>query len=48
VDFRLGYAAAIVTVLGERHPESGLTPQPGDEDRATFLFWLNVVVECPH
>ena len=39
----IGETAAIVTVLGERHPESGLTPQPGNKDRATFLFWLSVM-----
>ncbi|WP_112320960.1 glutathione S-transferase family protein [Oceanibium sediminis] len=39
----LGETAAIVTLLGERHPQSGLTPQPGDPDRAAFLFWLSVM-----
>ena len=39
----IGETAAIVTALGERHPESSLTPLPGEEDRATFLFWLSVM-----
>jgi glutathione S-transferase len=39
----LGETAAIVTLLGERHPDAGVTPKPGDFDRADFLFWLNVM-----
>ncbi len=39
----IGETAAIVTVLGERFPEANLTPQPGDPDRAGFLFWLSVM-----
>ena len=29
-----------IVMLGEWHPESGLVPQPGETDRADFLFWL--------
>lgn len=36
----IGETAAITLVLGERHPESGLVPMPGDSDRPEFLFWL--------
>ena len=39
----IGETAAIVTWLGELYPESGVTPAPGAPDRATFLFWLNVM-----
>ena len=39
----IGETAAIVTVLGEQFPQSSLTPQPGDPDRADFLFWLSVM-----
>lgn len=30
-------------LLGEMFPDSKLTPLPGDEDRAAFIFWLNVM-----
>jgi glutathione S-transferase len=33
-------SAAIVLVIGERHPESPLVPMIGDADRPTFLYWL--------
>ena len=36
----LGETGAITVMLGEWHPESGLVPQPGEADRADFLFWL--------
>jgi glutathione S-transferase len=39
----VGETGAIVTFLGEAFPQSGITPQPGDADRAEFLFWLNVM-----
>ncbi len=39
----IGETAAIVTVLGEQLPEANLAPQPGDPDRAGFLFWLSVM-----
>jgi len=39
----IGETAAIVAILGEQNPESGLSPQPGEPDRAMFLFWLNVM-----
>ena len=39
----VGETAAIVVFLGEQFPEKRLTPLPGDSDRATFLFWLNVM-----
>ena len=39
----LGETSAIVTLLGECHPNSGVTPLPGDEDRGVFLFWLSVM-----
>lgn len=36
----IGESAAIVLILGERHPDGGLVPQPGDIDRPEFLRWL--------
>lgn len=39
----IGETAAIVTVLGETFADSGLTPRPGQPDRAAFLFWLSVM-----
>ena len=39
----IGETAAIVTVLGEQFQQASLTPQPGDPDRAGFLFWLSVM-----
>lgn len=39
----VGETAAIVTLLGEMHPASCLTPQPGDPDRGAFLYWLSVM-----
>ncbi|SLN11170.1 Glutathione S-transferase GST-6.0 [Roseovarius litorisediminis] len=39
----IGETAAIVTILGESHPEEPVAPQPGEPDRAAFLYWLNVM-----
>lgn len=39
----IGETAAIVITLGEHFPEAGLTPQPGQPERSTFLFWLSVM-----
>ena len=39
----VGETAAIVTLLGEMYPESGVTRAPGDDNRGEFLFWLNVM-----
>lgn len=36
----VGETSAITLVLAERHPEAGLVPAPGDNDRPEFLFWL--------
>lgn len=36
----IGESAAMVLVLGERHPESGLVPGSSDADRPIFLRWL--------
>jgi GST-like protein len=33
-------SAAILLLLGERHPEAGLVPVPGSPDRPRFLRWL--------
>lgn len=33
-------SAAIVLLLGERHPTTQLVPQPADADRPAFLRWL--------
>jgi glutathione S-transferase len=39
----IGETAAMAILLGERHPEAGLTPEPGDPDRAKFLCWLTAM-----
>ncbi|MCA0930756.1 glutathione S-transferase family protein [Ruegeria profundi] len=39
----IGESAAIVVVLGERFPETGLLPRLGSTDRSAFFFWLNVM-----
>ncbi|MFC1680427.1 glutathione S-transferase family protein [Pseudomonadota bacterium] len=36
----IGESAAMVLVLGERHPDAQLVPLPGDSDRSKFLYWL--------
>lgn len=36
----IGESAAMALLLGERHPEGGLVPAPGDQDRPRFLHWL--------
>lgn len=36
----IGESGAMTVLLGERHPDAGLTPVDGDADRAEFLFWL--------
>ncbi len=36
----IGESAAMALLLGERHPEGGLVPAPGDDDRPEFLRWL--------
>ena len=33
-------SAALLVLLGERHPESKLAPAPGAPDRAKFLSWM--------
>lgn len=39
----IGETGAIVTLLGEMHAISPVTPQPGAPDRGAFLYWLNVM-----
>jgi glutathione S-transferase len=39
----IGETAAIVTLLGEMYPETGVAPAPGDDSRGEYLFWLNVM-----
>ena len=39
----IGETSAIVTVLGEHFPRSSLVPIAQEPDRASFLFWLNVM-----
>ena len=36
----IGESAAIVLVLGEKHPDGNLVPLPGDSDRSAFIYWL--------
>ncbi|WP_029040656.1 glutathione S-transferase family protein [Cucumibacter marinus] len=42
-DTVIGETAAITLVLGERHIQQDIVPQPGDDDRAVFLFWLSAM-----
>lgn len=44
----VGESAAILLLLGERHPECGLVPLPGSEDRAFFLRWLVYMAASPY
>lgn len=39
----IGETGAIITLLSEMYPANKITPAPGEKDRATFLFWLNVL-----
>lgn len=39
----IGESAAIVVVLGESSPETGMLPLLGSADRPAFFFWLNVM-----
>lgn len=39
----IGETGAIITLLSELYSEVGFAPAPGDKDRASFLFWLNVL-----
>ncbi|GAG85601.1 unnamed protein product, partial [marine sediment metagenome] len=36
----IGESAAMVLVLGELHPKSGLVPEIGDPERPHFIRWL--------
>ncbi|MBD3677493.1 MAG: glutathione S-transferase family protein [Rhodobacteraceae bacterium] len=36
----VGETAAIMTLLGEQHPDAGLVPREGDADRGPFMYWL--------
>jgi len=36
----IGESAAMVLLLGERHPGTGLVPAAGEPDRPVFLHWL--------
>jgi len=36
----LGESAAIVLLIGERHPDGNLVPLPDEADRSVFLYWL--------
>jgi len=43
-DFCLTESAAILTYLGDRYPEAGLTPPPGSLDFARYLQWAFFVL----
>ncbi len=43
-DFVLTESAAIVTYVGERHPEAGLVPAAGTRDRARYDQWCFFVI----
>jgi glutathione S-transferase len=43
-DFCLRESAAILTYLGERHPETNLIPPPGSTDYALYLQWAFFVL----
>ena len=36
----IGESAAIVLLLGDKHPHGNLVPSIGDTDRSAFLYWL--------
>lgn len=44
----LGETAAILLVLGDRHPETGLVPRLKDQDRPMFLHWLSALATTGH
>lgn len=44
----MGESAAILLALGEQHPDAGLVPQPGTEDRPAFLHWLIYMAASPY
>jgi len=43
-----GENGAILLILGELHPESGLVPQTDDIDRPFFLHWLFALATTGH
>ena len=43
-----GETAAILIMLGDRHPETGLVPTIDDGDRAKFLHWLIALATTGH
>ena len=44
----VGESAAILLLLGELHPDCGLVPPPGTEDRPAFLRWLVYMAASPY
>ncbi len=44
----IGESAAIILALGDRHPDRGLVPPVGAEDRAAFLRWLIYMAASPY
>lgn len=43
-----GENGAILTMLGDLHPESGIVPQIDDRDRPAFLQWLFALATTGH
>lgn len=43
-----GENGAILTMLGDLHPESGMVPRIGDPDRPAFLQWLFALATTGH
>ncbi|MEZ5865136.1 MAG: glutathione S-transferase family protein [Geminicoccaceae bacterium] len=44
----IGESAAILLLLGERHPDCRLVPLPGSADRPGFLRWLVYMAASPY
>lgn len=44
----IGESVAIILTLGDRHPGSGLVPEPDDPERPTFLRWLVYMAASPY
>lgn len=44
----IGESAAIILTLGERHPGTGIVPEPDDPARPVFLRWLVYLAASPY
>lgn len=44
----IGESVAIILALGDRHPGTGMVPDPNDAERPTFLRWLVYMAASPY